>query len=249
MGLNESKHQSKTYLNIVGGKLARRYKEHHEVNGKTVTIDREIKDRSTGEVTKVVIERHYQDIDGLIIGASIDTKGDFGSRLVLELMDGDTSEQFIIQIPLESSYGRAIMMRVPNVDTEKLATIRPYSFEEKDSGKTQTGVVIYQKDCDWEDDKVPYKWNKENPGNMPQWEFTEVAGKKKWNSDKQTNFLCDSFLAWADKIGEINTHNSDEANDPDIMDMEREFALEQEKKVEAKQPPQNDSDEIDELLF
>ncbi len=234
MGLNDSNHTSKTYLNIVGGQLARRYKEHHEVGGQQVTIAREIKDKQ-GNLVKTVIERYYESVDGFIREASIDTSGDFGSKLVLELVDGD--EAFTVQIPLESSYGRSVMLRTPNIDPELEVTIRPYSFES--DGKKQTGVTIYQKNKGWDGDKVPYKWTKDNPGSMPEWEVTEVAGKKKWNSDKQTNFLAKHFEQWAKGIGAIETPTP--SSEEDILAMEQQYAEEQAAK---KAPETNGMDDL-----
>lgn len=213
MGLNDPKQTNKTYLNIVSGRLARRYKKHQEVNGKQVTIDREIKNKK-GEVIKTVIERHYESVEGLIVSASIDTSGDFGSRLVFELLDD--GDEFTVQIPVESSYGRSILLRIPNIDPEFPVTIYPYSFENKE-GKNQTGITVYQEGCGWEKDKVPYKWTKDEPGSLPDWEFAEVAGKKKWNSDKQTNFLCKHFDQWANNIGAIEVENVNE-NAAEILD-------------------------------
>lgn len=198
MGLNEREGAGKIYLSIVGGQISRRYKEHQRVGDKTVTVERDITD-DQGEVTKTIIERCYQDIDGIISKAKIDTSGDYGSRLMIELIDG--SDLFVLQISLESSYGRAFMLRSPNIDAAKPVIIRPYSFEDED-GKKQTGVVVYQTGCDWEKDKVPYKWTKDEPGEMPEWEFTMVADKKKWNSDKQTNFLAQQFSLWGNAIEE-----------------------------------------------
>lgn len=197
MGLKTAENENRTYLNIIGGKLAVRLKSHIEENGKVVTEEREIRDKATGEVLKTVIERYYQSLEGLITEAYIDPTGDYGSRIVIKMLD--EGEEFIIQLPVESNYGRSFMLRVPNIDTSMPTTIRPYSFED-DNGKIQSGVTVYQSDRGFENDKVPAKWTKDNPGELPPWEGVDVGGKMKWNSDKQTNFLIGELNKWANQL-------------------------------------------------
>ncbi len=101
MGLKTAENENRTYLNIIGGKLAVRLKSHIEENGKVVTEEREIRDKATGEVLKTVIERYYQSLEGLITEAYIDPTGDYGSRIVIKMLD--EGEEFIIQLPVESN--------------------------------------------------------------------------------------------------------------------------------------------------
>lgn len=215
MGLNERNDSNKTYLSIIGGQLARRFEEHQEINGKVVTVEREIKD-DDGNLIKTKIERYYESIDGIISSAVVNSEGDFGSRLVLDMVDG--GEIFVVQISLESNYGRSFMLKCPNIDYTKPVTIRPYSFEDKDSGKKQAGITVYQAG-EWENDKVPSKWTKDEPGDMPPWEFTEIGGKKKWNSDKQTQFLVAEFLLWGNAI--IPVEEDALVNEPSAEQIDR----------------------------
>jgi len=256
MGLNnnQSNNSNKIYLNIVGGKITRRYKEHQpEENGKPVTFEREIKDKKTGEVIKTVIERSYDSIDGTLQSASIDSSGSFGAMLVFNMIDN--GEEFTLSLPLDSSYGRAILLRVPNIDPNKAIEFSPFNFEsdtEMKDGKPKkiVGCNIFQKDCGWDKDKIPAKWTKDNPGSLPQWVRSETTGK--WDSTAQLEFLGKHFLQWASKIGGIPTDDSvsqlAEAMDANPVEMEQQFAQEQADRADTP-PPVSENDKPDDLPF
>jgi hypothetical protein len=256
MGLNDPKSSNKLYLNIVGGRIAQRFKEHQFDGDKQLTEEREIINKQTKEVEKVVKERYYESIDGLITNAELDKTGDFGARLVFTILDEGI--EYTLQISADSSYGRAVMLRIPNVDPSKPATFNPYNFENKENNKMQTGVTIYQKGCDWEKDKVPYRWTKDNPGSLPSWEEVDKMGKKEWDSTKQLNFLAAHFEQWAKSVGAIVTSTPTDfteqpQEDPDVLAMEKEFAEDQAKKAEEKTQPSQNVDpnvgEVDDLPF
>lgn len=248
MGLNnnQSNNSNKTYLNIVGGKITRRYKEHlPEENGKPVTFSREIKDKNSGQVIKTVIERYYDSIDGIVINAEIDTTGNFGAMLVFTLLDG---EEFLLSIPLDSSYGVAIMKKLPNVDPNKVVTFSPFSFESKDEMKNGepkkiVGCNLFQENSGWNKDKVPPKWTQENQGSLPQWVKSETTGK--WDNTAQLDFLGGHFRQWAKGIGGVPTNDSVE----DPMEMERRFAEEQAAKSQAKTETPSGDGPVEDLPF
>jgi len=250
MGLNDNKSSggNKIYLNIVNGKITRRFKEHlPEENGKPVTFAREIKDKNTGQVIKTVIERYHDSIDGIISDAVIDTSGDFGAMLVFTI---NSDEAYTLSVPLDSSYGRAIMKKIPNVDPNKEVEFAPFNFESKDeikNGKPKkiVGCNIFQKNCGWDKDKVPLKWDKNNPGNLPSWKYSETTGK--WDNTEELEFLGAHFMRWAKNVGAITTNNSSVdklANaidaEPEIMRMEEQF---------AKDKADNTTQEPDDLPF
>ena len=251
MGLNNSQSDkaNKTYLNIVGGKITRRFKTHlPEEKGKQITFNREIKDKE-GNVVRTVIERYYDSLDGIITNAEIDKTGDYGAMLIFNII---SDEEYTLSIPLDSSYGRSILKRIPNIDPNKNIEFSPYNFESKDevkNGKPKkiVGCNVYQQDCGWDKDKVPMKWTLENPGSLPKWKQSEATGK--WDNTEELEFLAKHFVQWATNVGgvEPELERLAEAIDaePEIMEMEKEFALEQEKKAEAKQQPQDENDVAD----
>lgn len=256
MGLNSSNSESKIYLNIVGGKISRRFKEHQTENGKQVTIEREIKDKETGAVIKTVIERHYDSIDAYITGASIDKEGKFGIMLVFELTEGD--ENFTLQFPLDSNYGRSILYRVPKLDPTRKVVFKPYNFESKEemnnNGKPKkiVGVNLFYLEGQVEEKIMPV-WTKENPGKLPAWEQKEgKLGKVEWDNTKQINFLAKHFEAWAAKIKPFEPTGLKAEVDMDgDLSQEVEFAKETAKKAakgKKKAVEIEDDVEIDEEL-
>lgn len=256
MGLNDKpKNAKKIYLNIVAGKITRRLKEHlPDVDGKQISFNRDIKD-DDGNVKKTVIERYHDTLDGLITNAEIDKTGDFGAMLVFTVQ---SDEEYTLSVPLDSSYGRGIMKRIPNIDPNKELEFAPYSFESKDemkNGKPKkyVGCNIFQKDCGWEKDKVPMKWTIEEPGSLPKWEQSEATGK--WNNTKELEFLAKHFVQWAKKVGAIETPVEKLADaidaEPEIMEMEKKFAEEQAAKKEgvADPIPEENTGDVDDLPF
>ncbi|MHA2009957.1 MAG: hypothetical protein ACW980_21800 [Promethearchaeota archaeon] len=224
MGLSKSNNRGKIYLNLVGGKIARRHQSHiKDVDGKNITIDRDIFNDKK-ELVKTVIEEYYDELSGLLQDAKLDTTGDYGSRLILELID--EGELFSIQIPVNTSYGRSFLMRVPNIDSSVELTIKPYSFEDKEKGKKISGINIFQSGCGWENNKVPNKWSKDNPGDLPSWEKEMVAGKVTWNSNKQLNYLVAEFENWCKNIASISIIDTSVNNEVDPLELERQFAEE-----------------------
>lgn len=225
MGLNKSQNQEgKIFLNIVNGKITRRYKNHQkDGNGKQVTVEREIVNKKTKKVDKVVIEQYWDDIDGTLVSATIDTTGDYGANLVFEM--NDDGENFLLQIPLDSSYGDTILKRIPNIATALRVKFVPYNFESKTelgndgNPKKIIGCNVFQEGV-----KIKPKWTKEEPGNLPKWIKSETTGK--WNNTDYLEFLGKYFLQWAAKINNIITPKSatEKLMEEDSLSMETEFA-------------------------
>jgi len=203
MGVNKSQYTGKVYYGIIAGQVARRFKEHQEdPQGNQTTVERTIYNNDN-TVKGVAIEEYYESIDGLITLAYVDTSGNFGSNLMFEMKDDQ--DEFVFQVKLGSSYGRAIMNRIGNVDWSQPVRFRPYQFPNPDNPeKNLVGCTIYQEGKGWDDDKVPYMWTKDNPGDMPDWETVEKEGKPTLDNTKQTNFLIGKFKAWAQTIGAIS---------------------------------------------
>lgn len=258
MGVGTTDHERKIYYGIVGGKVTRRFKE-HQTNQKneTVTVERKIYEKDKVTVKKTVIEQYYDYIEGRIIKTEVDKSGDYGANLMIHMNDGN--DTFIFQVKLNSSYGRAIMNRIQNVDPNKDVKFQPYSFDNPDKpDKKLVGVTVYQEDCGWEKDKVPYKWTQENPGDMPDWEKKEVAGEEVWDNSAQLNFMYKHFLSWGETIEaiEVPITETSVANekplDSDAEKMAAQFEAEQGKTTpESMKPeiPSMEDMEEDDLPF
>ena len=225
MGLNESDNSKrKIYLNIVGGEIARRFTEHQFEGDKQITTTRDIKD-DDGNVTKTIIERTYKSISGVITNADIDKSGGYGAMLVFTIMsDG---EEYTLSVTLDSGYGRAILKKLPNVNADKEIEFTPFNFDSQDQmnkngdPKKIVGVNLFQKDCGWEKDKVPYKWTAESPGNLPKWKQSETTGK--WDNTEELEFLGQHFKQWAKGVGGVvpASQEAPDAGDPnDVLSQE-----------------------------
>ena len=224
MGLNNSQNSNKntTFLNIVGGKITRRYKEHQEVGGKQVTFSREIKDKNTGEVIKTVIERSYDSISGLVQSADIDASGSYGAMLIFKIIDG---EEYTLSVPLDSSYGIAIMKKSPNIDPSIEIQFSPFNFESKDEVKNGKPKKIVGCNLFQNGEKIMNAWTQENPGSLPAWKQSKTTGK--WDNTDFLEFLGGHFRKWASQIGDVprdDVNEFEETTSPDPIEMEKEFA-------------------------
>jgi len=231
MGVNKSNYTGKIYYGIIAGQVARRFKEHQFDNQKKQTTEERTIYNNDNTVKGTVIEEYYESIDGLITKAYVDTSGNFGSNLMFEMQDDDS--EFIFQVKLGSSYGRAIMNRIVNVDPNLLVKFRPYQFPNpENTDKNLVGCTIYQEGKEWENDKVPYMWTRENPGEMPDWEDVLKEGKTVKDNTKQTNFLIRKFNSWSENIGAVETYNpspqtTNKPIDEDAQELINQFEAEQ----------------------
>mgnify|MGYP006908250219 CR=1 FL=1 len=232
MGLEDKQSSNAIYLNVVAGKVAQRLKEHIEDGqGNRISVERKTKDKDNNEIT--VIERHHTGIGGIVQKAEVN-KGKFGLEIIMEIRD---DKLYHLTIPLKSSYGRGVLYRIPNIDSSKFFTIRPYSFI-NDDGDKKVGVVVIQEGMGFEDDKVPPYWTKSDPKGLPEIVVTEgLEGEKEYNDTERRKYLVNTFNDWASKIGGIP--QSEE---------ELEKALE-ETAQEVAQPTDDNSNEVDDLPF
>jgi len=244
-GLIEEQESNVTYLSIIGGKVTQRFKEHQFNGEKQLTIERKIED-DDGNYVKTVIERHYGGIAGLL--QSIKMKdGDYGTTMEIRL--ATPNNLYNLSVKIDSSYGRSIMFRLNNINPELEVTLKPYNFDDKEKlnskGKPKRviGVSVYQKDRGFEGDKVPMFWTKDEPGELPAWEKKMVAGKEKWDSDAQLDFLYKFTEKWAKDNLETLTFEQPKM-DASQMPLEQAHAK---KTAEANLP--SDSEEDDGLPF
>jgi hypothetical protein len=243
-GLIENKNSNVTYLSIIGGKVTQRFKE-HQVNakGEQVTIERNITD-DDGNHVKTVIERHYGGIEGHLKNISM-KDGEYGTTLEVRMVT--ENNEYNLSFKLDSSYGRSFMFRLPNIDPNKEVKLIPYNFEDKEKTNSKgqpkkvIGINVFQKDCGLENDKVLPFWTKDNPGDLPAWEQKTVAGKTKWNSDAQLDFLYNFTEQWSKDNLESLTF-PEPVMEASGMDLEQAHA----KKI-ANLP--SDSEEQDDLPF
>lgn len=134
MGLNESSNEKRTYLNIVGGKFAKR------VDATTPNaIEREIEYEG---VKRMIHELHYKSLDAFIKGIEIKEGGKFGDQLLLNM--DDVGDGFTVTLGINSREAKGFMQCLPNIDLTKYVTLEPYNYERKKDGKKMIGMGVKQ---------------------------------------------------------------------------------------------------------
>lgn len=177
MGLGNSSRA--TYINIVDGKLARRYKV--EIAGKTKS-----RTTSTG---KLVHEEFFDHVSGFIQDVQKIPNKDpkFGDQLIIIMVDGE--ERYILQTHVDGGYGRAFMKLLPNVDFSKRTTIIP-SMKIEDGGHKKVTMFIQQQGVAT---ALKHYFTFNDPKGMPPATSREWKGKTEYDYTAQINFLFEYF--------------------------------------------------------
>lgn len=174
MGLGNSQHA--IYLNIVDGKIARRYKVAMEGITKT-------RQTSTG---KLVHEQFFDHVSGYITNIGQKEHKEYGIFLEIEIVDGE--ERFILQTQIDGGYGRAFLKLLPNVDFSLRTTLIPSMKVEDD--KKKVTLFITQKGVSG---AVKHFFTFENNKGMPPGNKTRYKGKDVFDYTDQIEFLWKFF--------------------------------------------------------
>ena len=111
---------------------------------------RTYKDPKTDE-EKTVYEVRYKSLNGKVVGAEVDTTGDYGPQLKLTIRD---DEDVVLALPLDKGWGQKIAEAVPNIDLEKEVYISAWAdFTASDGKEVKAGVSLKQNG-----EKVPSKF-------------------------------------------------------------------------------------------
>lgn len=180
---------SAIYLNITGGKIARRIK-----NESDTSKSRTLKDG------KLIYEELYDNVSGLITGIKI-KEGQYGRQLSISL--DEDGEQAVLQMPFSSGYAISFLKALPNADLKQKVTLVPKS-EEKDD-KTKTVLFISQGGKG-----VKWAFTKDNPNGLPPMEKIKVKGKETWDDSKQLEFF-ERYINNGLAINQDQCVNEDEA--------------------------------------
>lgn len=148
MGLTNRNENRKTYLNIVGGKIARRVKEGDEGAVK----------RYSEKKQEDLYERYYDELSGIIRRLEIE-ESDYGKNLKVTI--SDIGEDYVLNIPVESKFFDSFCAKIKSANLNASLTLIPYSFTDKE-GKKLSGMNIYQ-----DGEKLPYFYSKEDPKGKP----------------------------------------------------------------------------------
>jgi hypothetical protein len=171
MGLNKDEGR-KIYLNISDGKIVRQHA--NPIEGVTVT-----RENKNG---KNVHEEFFRSVTGALTNIR-SKETPFG--MVWEITLQDNGEEFVLSFNYSSRYTNHFFRALPNVDLMEPVTINPWSMKDKnDPSKTVAGLTLYQNK-----EKIPFAYDKENPGDMPELKQKKVKGKTVWDDSDQLEFF------------------------------------------------------------
>lgn len=182
----------RVYLNLVGGKFAEQVKKDtpnavERVNKNEKVVYEILNDRTSGQIKEMNIE-----------------KTDYGKALII-LMD-DIGEAYNISIPVDSKFFDSFCSKIGNADLHKMLELRPYSFEDKGTGKKIMGMNIFQ-----DNKKIDYFFSKESPKGKP-FPDKKNLDEEDWKVFKiqERKFYCEFISNFKNKpINELSDHNSD----------------------------------------
>lgn len=169
MGLsNHNQSAPKTFINIVGGRLAVKAKSKDDVSPSGVQAKTRIStNKSTGE-QKEVHEFIYNDVSGILESVVVEKNETLKAYQYLITID-DVGDKYVISIPADSKYGDSFVTKLMNVKKGEYIKIAPYDFEDAKkpnphTGKPQrlVGVTIIQNDV-----KIQPYYIKETPNGRP----------------------------------------------------------------------------------
>lgn len=257
MGANPKRSSNRQYYSIVGGDVVQRQEKHlFDKQNNQLTVERDIVDKKTNKVVKKVIELRLESLDGLLTDAFIKSHDKYGDSIELVIMDDGEEMQF--SFPFKSSYAKTFLLRLPNIDISEHIELRPYNFDDKETGKTRAGISIIQKDvAKWEKGKVAPYWTKDSPGKLPPMEQIQDGSKLVWSSSKQDTYLFDVFKRWCNQFKINTTENSQPEDDLDtaaedvnaMMQEASDFATQQENKSTIKEEVEDPNGIADDLPF
>lgn len=177
MGLGNSQHA--VYLQIVDGKIARRYKV--EMPGLTKA--------RTNSVGKIIHEQFFDHLSGYIADIQRQPNKDpkFGDSLVITIVDGE--DRYLLQTMIDSGYARAFLRLLPNVDFSKRTTLIP-SMKLEDGGHKKVTLFVTQQGVSG---GLKHHFTFNDPKGMPPAKEREWKGKTEYDYTAQIKFLFDYF--------------------------------------------------------
>lgn len=172
MGANTYDRQN--YWTIVSGRLWTKLEKNHPE-----AVRREYTDKQNE--THEMYGKWADSWTGLITDIQR-REGNFGAELNIFMRD--EKEDCVISTKLDSGFGMDFMRRVcsPDFDTLEDTEVRPFSFEDDETKKTKSFLILKQKGK-----KIMSPFSKENP--LPEWEEITFRGQKKWDNSKQIEYL------------------------------------------------------------
>jgi hypothetical protein len=202
MGLSNKQSNRQTFVTVVGGRFTIRLQDGDD-NPEAVERTLE-KGPNKGKVVK---ELQFTHLDGMIVGAEMDTESQYPS---FNLLMEDDGESFKLQLPLESQYFGQVAKRLAGIDCDEIVVFGIGFDKEANHGKGKHFLFIQQ-----DGESIHMLYTKDNPNGMPPPVEKTVKGQKKWDFSEQENFLYEVAVAWlANKDGDPKTREEAETSVP-----------------------------------
>lgn len=209
MGLGTRNSNYSTYLSIFGGEIVQEWRKEEPSEDK-IPAGKELQEREISMGKNAGKKIWYVGFDylaGMLTGVKLDTEGDYGSRIILTVKDVD--DTYILTLPVNSSYGQSLLMKMEGIDITKEVSFQPWQMD-KDAwknltGKTtkngRSGLTIKQ-----DDEKIENTYTKEEPKGCPELVIKKVGKETKVNDDDRMIFLYEKLDEF---IASVNTTNNE----------------------------------------
>lgn len=220
---NTNGNGKKNYYNVSYGKLATRVKEvpenfteikENELKSMTQKVENiDLRNKflvKTGDFPNVIF---YDRLDGQIQSIQ-KNEFDKGTSLQIEVLDKD-GETSYVQCKFYSKYTENILNRLCNIKSLSLdLSFTPYSIPATFKvGDTDINMYNQGLSIRAGGDKVDVKYNKENPGKMPDTErVLNAEGKEQTSRVKRINFLFDEV---SKRFSELDSKPQKQVEAPD----------------------------------
>jgi hypothetical protein len=165
---------------------------------------REIEDKTT-KAKRTVYEWVFPDFTANIESIIARKNENLGGAWQYVITMDFIGSKYVLNIPLESSYGDSFAARIPNIKHGVLTTLRPYNFdhktERKKNGdpKKMIGVSVIQEEV-----KIESAFSRENPGNRPQMTENMTEVDLKIYNIKLREFYKSVANSWGPKTNEVS---------------------------------------------
>lgn len=162
---------------------------------------------------RTVWERKDDYVEGMITSIyrkEREYKGEVMKSLIVRL--SDVGENYNVEIREGSRYWSCFMLRLPNIKLGEPVRIVPYDFTDKE-GKRIIGLNVLQSGV-----KVNPKWDKNNPGDLPQGRKVRVNGKDVWDFEERDQHLIGVMQKIASKLQAADTAIGGAQGEPVVAD-------------------------------
>lgn len=179
MGLGHDQHTSKTYLNIVGGKISMKVKEgtagaESRVNKNGVTVWELKFDKLSGRIADINLE-----------------DSDHGKVWVVTIQDG--IDYYYLHLPISGRITNGLMHRLPNIDLSQDVILKVFRIFNTTKQKDQDYLVVYQ-GGEEKSNKIENFYTKETPNGLPQMKQIKVKGVPTWDDTDQIEFITQMVM-------------------------------------------------------